>query len=165
MKVVIVSDSHGNIGVLKRIVKQEEPFDLLFHLGDGIEDSLRLRRLVGFNVDGVEGNNDLKGQFPTSLVLKIGKRRCLFTHGHLFDVGHDLSILVGQARIEKAALVFFGHTHRFHDSILKGVRLLNPGSVCNYFTKEAGYLVLVMEKNNLSIERRLIKDINFGKNT
>jgi putative phosphoesterase len=113
----------------------------------------------------VEGNNDLKGQFPTTLVLRIGKKRCLFTHGHLFDVGRDLSILIGQARIEKAALVFFGHTHRFHGSIQKGIRFLNPGSVCNNFTKEAGYLVFLVEENNLSIERRLIKDINFGENT
>lgn len=160
MKVVIVSDSHGNMGVLKRIVKREEPFNLLFHLGDGIEDALRLQRLVGFNLDGVEGNNDLKGQFPTSLVLRFGKKRCLFTHGHLFEVGRDFSVLMAQARIEKAALVFFGHTHRFHDSIQKGIRLLNPGSTCNYLTKETGYLVLSMEGDNLCIERKLIKETN-----
>lgn len=153
MKVVIVSDSHGNLGVLKRIVKREEPFDLMFHLGDGIEDALKLQKLIGFNLDGVEGNNDIKGQFPTSLVLKFGKKRCFFTHGHLFDVTRGLSLLIAQARNLKAALAFFGHTHRFHDSFQKGIRLLNPGSACNHLTKEAGYLVLVTEGNNLKIER------------
>lgn len=153
MKIVIVSDSHGNVGVLKQIVKREEPFDLLFHLGDGIEDAIRLQKLIGFNLDGVEGNNDIKGQFPTSLVLRFGKKQCLFTHGHLFNVNRDLSSLIAEARISKATLVFFGHTHRFHDSFQKGVRLLNPGSVCNYFSKRAGYLVLKEEHKDLAIER------------
>lgn len=107
MKIVIVSDSHGNVGVLKQIVKREEPFDLLFHLGDGIEDAIRLQKLIGFNLDGVEGNNDIKGQFPTSLVLRFGKKQCLFTHGHLFNVNRDLSSLIAEARISKATLVFF----------------------------------------------------------
>lgn len=153
MKIVIVSDSHGNMGVLKQIVKREEPFDLLFHLGDGIEDAIRLQKLIGFNLDGVEGNNDIKGQFPTSLVLRFGKKQCLFTHGHLFNVNRDLSSLIDEARVSKAALAFFGHTHRFHDSFQKGVRLLNPGSVCNYFTKEAGYLVLKADHKDLTMKR------------
>jgi putative phosphoesterase len=159
MKIVIVSDSHGNMGVLKQIVKREEPFDLIFHLGDGIEDVIRLQKLIGFNLDGVEGNNDIKGQFPTSLVLRFGKKQCLFTHGHQFNVNRDLSSLITEARISKATFVFFGHTHRFHDSFQKGVRLLNPGSVCNYFTKEAGYLVLNAGHKDLAI-KRIILDKN-----
>lgn len=158
MKVIIVSDSHGNMGVLKGIVRKEEPFDLLFHLGDGIEEANRLQKLIGFNLDGVEGNNDVKGVFPSSLTLRFGRKNCLFTHGHLFEVHRDLSLLVTQARKSGANLIFFGHTHYFHDEVQKGIRLLNPGSICNYLTKEAAYFVMKMEDRELKIEKILVSE-------
>ncbi|MGE5606338.1 MAG: YfcE family phosphodiesterase [Bacteroidota bacterium] len=158
MKVVIVSDSHGNMGVLKRIVLREEPFDLLFHLGDGIEEALRLQKLIGFNLDGVEGNNDIKGIFPTWFSSKFGKINCFFTHGHLFEVNRDFSLLVSQARKLRADLAFFGHTHHYYDGVQKGIRLLNPGSVCSYFSKETAYLVLKAEDRHVKIEKVLVTD-------
>ncbi len=158
MKVVIVSDSHGNLGVLKRIVQREAPFDLLFHLGDGIEEALRLQKLVGFNLDGVEGNNDIKGVFPTALTLRLGEKRCFFTHGHLDEVGRNLTLLAAHTRESKADLVFFGHTHHFCDQVHKGVRLLNPGSVCEYLSRGAAYLVLRLEGKELKIEKVLVSD-------
>ncbi len=160
MKVVIVSDSHGNYGVLKRIIKREEPFDLFLHLGDGIEEAIRLQKMNGFNLDGVEGNNDIKGAFPTSLVLKFGKKRCFFTHGHLFEIHRGHTLLVAHARSLKVDLVFFGHTHRYCDDFQKGIRLLNPGSVCTYLSKEAGYFVLLIEENFFKIERILVLEEN-----
>ncbi|NLY74977.1 MAG: YfcE family phosphodiesterase [Firmicutes bacterium] len=156
MKVVIVSDSHGNFGVLKRIAEREMPFDLMFHLGDGIEEAVRVQQLIGFNLDGVEGNNDVKGIFPASLTLGFGKKRCLFTHGHLFEPRRDLSLLAAYAKQSRADLVFFGHTHQYYDGIVKGVRLLNPGSVCSHLTKEAAYLLLKVDEKGLKIEKVLI---------
>lgn len=153
MKIVIISDSHVNLGIIKRIVKREEPFDLLFHLGDGIEEAGRLQKIIGYNLDGVEGNNDIKGVYPTSLVLEFGSKRCLFTHGHLFDVHRDLSLLVADARRSRADLVFFGHTHRYYDSSEKGIRLINPGSVCSHLSNDAGYLVVKIEKRDYNIEK------------
>lgn len=153
VKVVIVSDSHGNMGALKGIIQREAPFDLMFHLGDGIEEAIRLQTLFGFNLDGVEGNNDLKEVFPTSLVLKFGKKRCFFTHGHLYDVHRDRSLLMAQARIAKAELVFFGHTHHYYDGFQKGFRLINPGTVCQHLSKEAGYLILRVEAEQIKVEK------------
>ncbi len=160
MKVVIVSDSHGNLGVLKRIVRKEEPFDLMFHLGDGIEEAIRLQKLIGFNLDGVEGNNDVKGVFTTSLTLRLGKKNCLFTHGHLCDVHRDLALLVAHAGVSAADLVFFGHTHHYYDGTQRRLRLMNPGSVCNYLTEEPTYIVLKMEGRELKIEKLYVPNEN-----
>ena len=156
MKVVIVSDSHGNMGVLKRIVLREKPFDLLFHLGDGIEEAIRLQKMIGFNLDGVEGNNDVKGIFPSYLCTKFGRINCFFTHGHLFEVNRDFSLLINQARKSRANLVFFGHTHHYYDGIHQGIHLLNPGSVCSYLSKESAYIVLNVEEGQVKIGKVLV---------
>jgi predicted phosphodiesterase len=68
MKLIIVSDSHGSFGGLKKIVEREAPFNLLLHLGDGLEELARLGRIIDFQYDGVNGNNGpLFRAYPSTL--------------------------------------------------------------------------------------------------
>ena len=140
MKVIIVSDSHGSFGVLKKIVEQELPFDLLIHLGDGLEDLGRLGRIMEFNYDGVNGNGDPPGMYPGELTLKIGGRVCFFTHGHHFGVHQDLGPLVAAVRKQKARYAFFGHTHQAFQGLQNGVAIYNPGTICSYLSSQPSYL-------------------------
>jgi phosphoesterase, MJ0936 family len=153
MKVIIVSDSHGSFGDLQKIIVRETPFDLLIHLGDGIEELLRLKLMKDFNLDGVTGNNDPRDVFPTHLVLKLGHYPCFFTHGHLYQVTDHLDSLVAAAKKEKVAIAFYGHTHCYNDQEYKGVRLVNPGTVCRYLNKRPSYAVMLIEQRRLSINR------------
>ena len=42
-RVLVLSDSHGNVGNMIRAVKREEP-DMILHLGDCVVDADALRR-------------------------------------------------------------------------------------------------------------------------
>ena len=52
-RVLVLSDSHGNVGNMIRAVKREEP-DMILHLGDCVVDADALRRefphITMFNV-------------------------------------------------------------------------------------------------------------------
>ncbi len=141
MKLLILGDSHGNPGVLKRIVERERPFDLLIHLGDGAPDLRRVRAAEPFVCDAVQGNNDPSEVFPEFLALRCNGRRCLFAHGHTFEVHRDLRRLADAGARVRATMVFFGHTHTPGTWRLGRIRLFNPGSVCSYLTPNPGYLV------------------------
>jgi putative phosphoesterase len=150
MKLIIVSDSHGNMGVLKQIILREQPFDRFIHLGDGLEDLLRLQRSlhalagVDFNGDAifeaVNGNSDPPGMYPEELLLKFGRINCFFTHGHRYQVHQSLAPLVRATKQNRARYVFYGHTHQASDETLHGIRLINPGTVCFYLSPEPTYI-------------------------
>lgn len=63
MKILIVSDTHGRLENLERVIEMTKPIDALIHLGDveGQEDYIR--RLVPCAAYMVSGNNDF---FPCS---------------------------------------------------------------------------------------------------
>jgi putative phosphoesterase len=157
MKVIILSDSHGSFGTLKKIVESERPFDLLIHLGDGLEELLRLSRIVEFRFDAVNGNGDPAGMYPLELTLNLGGQICFFTHGHHYGVNQGVSQLVAAAKKNKARYAFFGHTHQAFREQIKGVELLNPGSICFYLSPKPAYIRWKIERNEL-----LFRQINNG---
>ncbi|MCL6590730.1 MAG: YfcE family phosphodiesterase [Firmicutes bacterium] len=144
MKIIIAGDSHGSIAILKQIILREQPFDRFIHLGDGLEDFLRLQRSLDFSCsavfEAVNGNSDPPGMFPEELALKLGKITCLFTHGHHYQVHQGPAALVQAAKQNRAKYVFYGHTHQASDKTLHGIRLINPGTVCFYLSPEPSYV-------------------------
>lgn len=149
MKVIILSDSHGSFGTLKKIVESEHPFDLLIHLGDGLEDLMRISRNIEFKFDGVGGNGDPAGMYPQNLTLKLAGQICFFTHGDSFGVNQGVNQLVATAKKNKARYVFFGHTHQAFQEQVKGVGVFNPGSICFYLSPRPTYIRWEIERNQL----------------
>ena len=57
-RVLVLSDSHGNVGNMIRAVKREEP-DMILHLGDCVVDANALRReFPHITMVNVPGNFD-----------------------------------------------------------------------------------------------------------
>lgn len=160
MKAVMVSDSHGCFGVLQKIVERETPFDVLIHLGDGIEEILRLKLTKDFNLDAVAGNNDPRDYFPDHLTMKLGPYRCFMTHGQLYSVNDNFDQLVTAAKREKATIAFYGHTHAYHDQFYKGVRLINPGTICSYLNHCPTYITIEIKNRELAITKIDLKNID-----
>ena len=86
MKVLIVSDTHGRLENLERVIEMTKPIDALIHLGDveGQEDYIR--RLVPCAAYMVSGNNDFFSMLPRELEFELGKYKVLITHGHYYYV-------------------------------------------------------------------------------
>ena len=124
-------------------VYTEDP-DLVFFLGDGERDTDVLsQRYPLLPVNSVRGNCDNRSSLPIKICIPIEGHRVFATHGHYYDVKHDvhLDLLYHTARVEQADIILFGHTHRAFLEERDGVLLLNPGP-CGSLSASYGRLFL-----------------------
>jgi hypothetical protein len=129
MKILVISDSHGNTVMLQRIIDLEAPFDRLVHCGDGVADLLHVRLPHGVPVTCVSGNVDrARGvDIPEAEVLETEGLRILVTHGDAFYVKSDYGMLAEAARSNGFDAALFGHTHSRYLRKERPV-LFNPGA-------------------------------------
>ncbi|MBN1531697.1 MAG: YfcE family phosphodiesterase [Spirochaetes bacterium] len=132
MKILVVSDSHGNSERLRRIVDAERPFQYLVHCGDGVNDLLHAGVPADAVTLAVAGNVDLGRGITGERILwtRIGGRAFMITHGDLFGAHNGLSGLEREAARGGADIVLFGHTHVRHLRE-EPPAMLNPGSANN----------------------------------
>ena len=129
LKILVMSDSHGNKENMLNAVDLESP-GMILHLGDNDRDcndielaypDIPLRSVRG-NCDRISAELDMDE-------FMIENKRIFMTHGHLF------SVKAGKARIIDAAvnrgidILLFGHTHLPHYSIINNLVVVNPGSI------------------------------------
>jgi len=130
MKILVVSDTHGNHLTPAKIL-EETGADMLIHLGDEINDALIMESIAAIPVIKVPGNCDHRSTEPRELLQTIADRKFLITHGDLYKVKNGLNRLVEKAKELKASVVLFGHTHNPLIQKLDGVLLINPGTLMN----------------------------------
>ncbi len=133
MKILIFSDSHGELTYMRKAIKKERP-DYVFHLGDHDRDAEALgREFQMLPIVAVRGNCDGWGsETPLTRLIPIGGLRLFLCHGHTFGVKTSLLRLSYAAREQEADVVLFGHTHEaFSEKDPSGLVFFNPGS-CGY---------------------------------
>lgn len=129
MKILVISDTHGNLTYVREVLRQEGPFDMIFHLGDVSHDEDELRDLAGerCTVSFVRGNCDFFSREPETRDFKLGKHKIHMEHGiYLPDSLQSISY---KATDLGADYVFFGHTHSPLLTTMGGVTICNPGSI------------------------------------
>lgn len=132
MKILVVSDSHGDVDNLCAAVEQSSP-EMVLHLGDGWRDAeLLAARYPELPLEKVPGNCDYRRDEAAVRLLTLGGKRILICHGHTLGVKSNLSILLRTALEQGADVALFGHTHKPLVDIRRGVVLLNPGSIGSY---------------------------------
>lgn len=129
MKTVIVSDSHGNSGIIEKILYAEPGTDCIIHLGDGADDIIGLTGRSA--VYQLKGNNDPTFfGFVPKLITYIGNIKIFACHGHLLDVKYGLTKLYFAAKQDECRIALFGHTHIPFIEHGDDVTFFNPG--CAY---------------------------------
>ena len=132
MKILVFSDTHGNLDFMYRCLDAVKP-DAVVHLGDHYRDGEYLQDLYPqMLINRVVGNCDY--DYPPyarqMLCYSLGGVMTYMTHGHNHHVkmaGTDY--LLADARKLGAKLVLYGHTHRIDcRQEPDGVWVLNPGS-------------------------------------
>lgn len=133
MRIVVVSDSHGDVYSLRRLLRSEPKADLVIHLGDGAAD------LEGLKQDfpekmflQVKGNGDLSSELPVDGEYIIKGRRIFYTHGHKYRVKMGMDDLLAAAEQREADILLYGHTHVVENSYADGMYVMNPGSLRSY---------------------------------
>ena len=129
MKILIVSDTHGNNDNLKKVIKKVKPIDLLIHLGDFASNIDHIRSLVDCPVEAVCGNNDFYCDVKREKLIEFGSYKVFLTHGHIYGVSYAIDRIKEIGRQYGANIVMFGHTHRPIIELQDNIWAINPGSI------------------------------------
>lgn len=138
MKILVISDSHGNIQRIRHVVGFMEKIkaDAIIHCGDwDNQESVVEVSKAKIPVYGVLGNADynpfVEGKLrelkivydPDLLEIEISSKKILVCHfpGRLIQ------------EIDKAKrifdIAFHGHTHRKKEEVYTGTKVINPGAL------------------------------------
>ena len=145
MKLLIFSDSHGNVANMEDVVRLESP-DRILHLGDLARDAEDLAaKFPHIPVTDVPGNCDgRRPDLPEERVFTLEGCKILMTHGHIYHVKMGMGMAVRAARQAGAHLLCFGHTHEAFCEFENGLWIVNPGSIGSL--SSATYAVAVLEE-------------------
>lgn len=130
MKILVFSDSHGNLPNMEQAVRSDRP-DYILHLGDVNSDARALGKLFpSIPMECVCGNCDgRRPDLDEEKVLELEGRRILMMHGHTRGVKVGMSRAVWAAREAQAHILLFGHTHEAFCEYQHGLWILNPGTI------------------------------------
>ena len=171
MKILIVSDIHGNYNNMKKVLQNEPSFDYLLLVGDILSgpyregyDPEKLADLLNSyknKIIAVRGNCDYMDDlqlldFKMDELYKtvpMDNKTILMTHGHYFNKDHLPDV--------RYNILITGHTHvpvleRDHSKII-----LNPGSISlprqdstkSYIVYEDGVFALKDLESNKDLEK------------
>ncbi len=131
MRLLVLSDSHGDFISLKMAIENEKEADAIIFLGDGLSDISALEYLLNRKLFiAVKGNCDSAfSPYPERAVEVFGGKTVYCTHGYREQVKFGLERLKTNALYSEAQIALFGHTHIPFSSYENGLYLLNPGSV------------------------------------
>lgn len=151
MKIVLVSDSHGDYRGLQLIAQREYEADYYWHCGDCGLLPEQVRPFIA-----VRGNID-SAKYPLERLLTINDIRILMVHGHLHNILKKRTDLAEYAKAHDCRYVFYGHLHLPLDETIQNVRLLNPGSIRGNRDGSAGtYYVLTLTEEGLLVHKHFV---------
>ena len=157
MKILVLSDSHGDIDVLAPIIKANiHAVQHVIHLGDGCGDmELFSREYTDTAFHIVSGNCDLSPAFPEKLICTISGKKFFITHGHRYGVKKSYD-RIRYAALEAAAdICLFGHTHEPAAFEYEGISFMNPGAVFAMGLIRPTYGIIDLSKNQMFSHARL----------
>lgn len=138
MKCLCFSDSHGASYNLKAALNKHPDAEVVFFLGDGLDDLEPFLKDKARAFFAVRGNCDRTALLGDVMVkktdnLRILGKKIIFTHGDLYGVKYGIEGVVKLGCDTNADLVLFGHTHRPLEKCISldegGLYLFNPGSI------------------------------------
>ena len=153
MKILIITDSHGNMDKIYAIIAQENP-NMIIWTGDYSCDAEECSYVfpdIKFYI--VRGNCDVfDRKFDDEEVINIDGIKIFITHGHLYNVKKEMKILEKIAEKYGVDAVCFGHTHKPYYKEKDGIKYFNPGAL-----KDNKYGVLTIENKKMTFKYEDIK--------
>ena len=130
MRIIVISDTHRDLGSLLGIVeKHKEEAAMFIHLGDGereCDDVLSL--YPDLPLICIRGNCDMASMAPTTKIITARNINIFCCHGHTQSVKYGTDTLLRAARENGCTIALYGHTHVGVTNYIDGIHLMNPGS-------------------------------------
>ncbi len=149
MKLLILSDTHGNYPLAIKALEMAGQIDQIIHLGDGIDDARIIEEITGHRIIKVPGNCDLSAPEPRELLTVLAGKLFLVTHGDNYNVKAGLARLHKKACDENADIVLYGHTHASFAGELDGMLFVNPGCL-RYKWPITSYAIISIDADRAS---------------
>ena len=142
MTILVLSDSHGNVGNMIRAVEQVQP-DRVLHLGDCQRDLTALEgEFPALPMEGVPGNCDWGSCDQPERLLEMGGVRIFMLHGHTRNVKSSPMSALYAAKEHGAQVLLFGHTHVTLVDNDGSLLTLNPGAAGDRLHPACGILTI-----------------------
>lgn len=126
MKILVLSDSHRAVGLMRTVVRKEKP-DMIIHLGDLITDAEKLAEdFPHIPMERVKGNCD-EGMYPAEKLFTVEGKKIFICHGDGFGVNSGLLSLEMAAKEKGADIALYGHTHIPLYDFDGTLHIMNPG--------------------------------------
>ncbi|WP_294466418.1 metallophosphoesterase [uncultured Anaerofustis sp.] len=157
-KILIISDTHGDIKTLEKIIKREKNYSYLLHLGDHHFDLDEVDiDHEKVNVIRVRGNCDFMKE-KEEAVFTVHGRKIFMTHGHYYGVKNSLTNIFYKADEIGADIVLFGHTHEALNKKISDIHLFNPGSLSSMrsFGKISYGIMTIDDKGNYKLYHKTV---------
>ena len=134
MRLLVLSDSHGNTYNLRQAILSHPEADRIIFLGDGERDIDAVSEEIGARpLTAVRGNCDSSfSMLPENEIIEIGDHTVFCTHGYVEKVKYGIGLLLEKAERLGADIVLFGHTHYQETDYDNGIYIMNPGSINEY---------------------------------
>lgn len=130
MRILVISDSHGDEHSLALAVLAQPGASLIVHLGDGERDMDNVAaQFPAMEIVQVRGNGDIASLAELTVVKTAGDKRLFCAHGDTFGVKNGGGGLEKAAKKAGADIVLYGHTHEPVTRFQDGIHYMNPGSI------------------------------------
>lgn len=132
MRIIVISDSHGQSAQVEKIIRANKGADIFVHLGDCENEAAAMRlKYPDIDLRSVRGNCDWGGGVPKSIIIEAMDKKIFCTHGDYYHVKDGVEPLVFAAKENGCCAALFGHTHERFIGRSEGIDLMNPGS-CSF---------------------------------
>jgi len=147
MRLVVISDCHGDYQIVRDIVNKERNANIYLCLGDSELPEDMISPFVS-----VKGNCDYFYDYPLQRIITTPAGNILAEHGHLRGT------ITPEDLKEKGCKVYlFGHTHRHILKKIDGLYFANPGSTSRPRDDTQGsYLVIDADQDGFKFTFRYL---------
>lgn len=143
MRILVMSDSHGDKYAVQKVIDRNLKARMIIHLGDGCED-ISGAEMSSPNkvIHRVKGNGDFASKLPITGTDMVEGKTIFFTHGHYYNVKYGLYEGITAARDHKADIFLYGHTHVAQTYYEDGLYIMNPGSISHSMSGRCSYGII-----------------------
>lgn len=126
VKLLVMSDTHGDAEVIKRVRDAHLDVDAIIHCGDS---ELPFDHPYLEGAKRVRGNCDHDSRYPEEELFNVEGLKIFVAHGHLLNVKSTTMNLLYRAKEVEADAAFFGHSHVLGTELVDNILFVNPGSL------------------------------------
>ena len=149
MKVLVMSDSHGDLNqILSVVLHHKDEIQFFVHLGDGASEFETVKNTFpDMKFLSVRGNCDYYCDLPCEETFSYDKYKIFATHGSEYNVKETMDKIKENALKGNYNIVLFGHTHKIYCENENNILYINPGSIRKTFFSVGSYAVINLTEN------------------